>query len=80
MSMTSVDFTPPSRDAAVNRCVITRAVLAVVGSALAFSAFALWLVPGSSNDPELSLMKLGLSLFMLIAGAACYLSARGACR
>jgi hypothetical protein len=36
----------------------------------------LWAVPGSENMPELSLMKLGISVFMLIAGLCCIVSAR----
>ncbi|MFZ5964683.1 hypothetical protein ACOXXX_17205 [Thalassococcus sp. BH17M4-6] len=49
----------------------------VAGWSLMFSAFGLWAVPGSENVPELSLIKLGLSVFMLIGGLCCIVSARG---
>ena len=57
--------------------VIIRLGLAIVGAALVFSAFGLWLVPGAAAMPGLSLMKLGISLFMLIFGMCCLVGARG---
>ena len=56
--------------------VFLRLGLGVLGWALLFSSFGLWAVPGSENAPELSLMKLGLSVFILIAGLCCIVSAR----
>ncbi len=55
---------------------ISRFVLAMLGAALMSSSFALWLVPGTSGIPELSLIKLGLSVFMLIGGLGCISSTR----
>ncbi len=57
-------------------CAPSRFILSLLGSALMFSSFALWLVPGSSGLPELSLIKLGLSVFMLIGGLCCIASTR----
>lgn len=56
--------------------LLARLVLAVLGTALSISAFALWLTPGASAEPELSLMKLGVSVFMLICGMSCLIAAR----
>lgn len=47
---------------------VLRFGLALIGVSLVVSAFGLWLVPGRGGMPELSLIKLGLSLVHLIAG------------
>lgn len=52
--------------------LILRLALSIIGCALGLSAFGLWLMPGTGGLPELSLMKLGLSLFMLLLGV-CFL-------
>lgn len=56
--------------------VIARISVAVLGAALVFAAFGVWLTPGASAAPELSLMKLGVSVFMLVAGMGCLIAAR----
>ena len=53
-----------------------RGVLGLAGAALCVSAFGLWLVPGAAGMPELSLIKLGLSVYMLIGGLCCLVTAR----
>ena len=58
--------------------VVMRLALMLLGASLCASAFGLWLVPAASAVPELSLMKLGLSLFMLISGLCCLVLAKGA--
>ncbi|MDJ0821509.1 MAG: hypothetical protein QNJ09_06815 [Paracoccaceae bacterium] len=78
-------MTAKSADIAVTRPVemsivhlVMRLALMLLGAALCASAFGLWLVPAASAVPELSLMKLGLSLFMLISGLCCLVLAKGA--
>ena len=56
--------------------ILSKLLLAVIGSALAFSAFGLWLVPNATELPGMALIKLGLSLFMLISGMCCLVLAR----
>lgn len=56
--------------------LLRRLLLGIAGWGLLFSAFGLWAVPGSDNVPELSLMKLGLSVFMLLTGLCCIVSTR----
>ncbi|MBV2361367.1 hypothetical protein KUH32_16500 [Thalassococcus sp. CAU 1522] len=51
--------------------VVTRLIVSIVGVALTASAFGIWLVPGDIRYPEMSLLKLGLSLFMLLSGLCC---------
>ncbi|MDU8929138.1 hypothetical protein RXV86_17225 [Alisedimentitalea sp. MJ-SS2] len=48
----------------------------ILGAALCFAAFGLWLVPGASFDPALLLIKLGLSVFFGLGGAMFLLAAR----
>ncbi|CUH80104.1 hypothetical protein [Tropicibacter naphthalenivorans] len=48
--------------------LLMRGVLTVAGAALVMAAFGLWLVPGEPDAPALSLIRLGVSLFMLISG------------
>ena len=55
---------------------MARIAFGIVGWSLLFSAFGLWAMPGSDNVPELSLIKLGLSVFMLIGGLCCIVSTR----
>ena len=43
-------------------------VLGFLGMSLCISAFGLWLVPGGQGLPEVSLIKMGLSAALLIAG------------
>ena len=50
------------------RVLAMQFVLMIVGFGLTLSAFGIWLVRGTEGAPELSLIKLGVSLFMLIAG------------
>jgi len=45
-----------------------RFVILTVGFALVMSAFGIWMVGTSTGAPALSLMKLGVSLFMLVFG------------
>jgi len=40
----------------------------ITGVTLLMAALGMWLVPGSAWDAELLLIKLGLSLFLLVAG------------
>ncbi len=56
--------------------MIARLMLAVIGSAFVCSAFGLWLIPGDGVFPEMSLIKMGLSLFMLIGGMCCLVCAK----
>ncbi|MCR8550185.1 hypothetical protein M4578_20385 [Salipiger sp. P9] len=69
----TAEITPiPTHAAAGDLLALTlRLGLLVVGAAMALSAFGLWLVPGASHLPELTLIKLGLSLFLLIGGLCC---------
>jgi hypothetical protein len=48
--------------------LLVKTVLLVLGSGLIMSAFGIWLVRGTADAPGLSLIKLGVSLFMLILG------------
>lgn len=50
------------------RAMVIRFVLMCVGFALTMSAFGIWLVGQAGDAPSVLLMKLGVSLFMLIAG------------
>ncbi|WP_417722358.1 hypothetical protein [Salipiger sp.] len=59
---------------------LLRAALAVAGTGMSLAAFALWVMPGTSNLPELTLIKLGLSLFLLIGGLSCLTGSRRARR
>ncbi|KMK67014.1 hypothetical protein [Puniceibacterium sp. IMCC21224] len=56
---------------------VGRFFYAVAGSALLFSALGLWMVPSGAALPELTLMKLGLSVLMLVGGLCCLVSTRG---
>lgn len=42
----------------------------IIGTALVLSAAGMWLMPGSVNQPELVLMKLGISIFFFLCGLA----------
>lgn len=57
-----------------------RVCLTVMGGGLTLAAFGIWLVPGSGDLPMLSLMKFGVSLFMLIAGMCCVVMGRDPAR
>lgn len=56
--------------------LMMRLVLTMLGSAMIIAAFALWVVPEATAKPELLLIKLGLSLFVLIAGLCCLVGSR----
>ncbi|MEC3860267.1 hypothetical protein VK792_03140 [Mesobacterium sp. TK19101] len=45
-----------------------RIAIGLAGLALMIAAVGLWLTPGLDPFPEVSLMKLGLSLFMALGG------------
>lgn len=45
-------------------------VMRVVGAAMVLSSTGIWLMPGAGADPELTLMKIGISIFLLFAGMA----------
>ncbi|WGW02471.1 hypothetical protein [Tropicibacter oceani] len=51
-------------------------VLGFLGISLCISAFGLWLVPGGQGLPEVSLIKMGLSAALLIAGLCCMVMIR----
>lgn len=71
--------TEPTPRAGADRAAnfVARAVLTVLGAALTLAAFGLWLVSGSGGLAGLFLMKLGVSLFMLIAGMCLLVIGRG---
>ena len=76
-------MTDMSMDIASSRTVMVigagalmRVVGALCGLALVVSAFGIWLVPADLHYPELLLIKLGVSLFMLIVGLCCLSCAR----
>ncbi|MFZ7093365.1 hypothetical protein [Primorskyibacter sp. 2E233] len=56
--------------------VLMALVFGFIGSTLCISAFGLWLVPGTAEMPGISLMKVGLSVFMLIGGMCFLVMAR----
>lgn len=56
--------------------LLARVLLGVLGCSLTISAFGLWMVPGPAEAPAMALMKLGVSLFMLIAGMCCLVISR----
>ena len=80
MTVTSVDPTLPTEPQDERVGTLARMGLAVFGAGLSFSAFGLWLTPGANVEPELSLMKLGVSVFMLVAGVGCVIASRPATR
>ncbi|MFD1341793.1 hypothetical protein [Litorisediminicola beolgyonensis] len=51
--------------------LLPRLLLGLVGAALVFSGFGVWLFPAAEDLPELTLMKLGVSVFMVTGGACC---------
>lgn len=55
---------------------VLRLLLGLMGASLTLASFGLWLVPGDGDAPSLSLMKLGVSLFMLISGLCCLVISR----
>lgn len=59
---------------------VFRIVLTFVGVVFLLSAFGLWLVPGATGPAALSLMRLGVSLFMLLSGMCCLSGARALSR
>ncbi|MCT4610819.1 MAG: hypothetical protein N4A70_16645 [Pelagimonas sp.] len=68
ISSQGFDASNPSQDVTQLRGLLARVILAVVGGALATSAFGIWLVPSAHGESGLMLMKLGVSLFMLLVG------------
>lgn len=70
-----LDHAHGSRELDAQR-VILRVILGVIGGGLSVSAFGLWLVPNAYHDPGLMLMKMGVSLFMLLAGLCLLVVAR----
>ncbi|GGG59636.1 hypothetical protein GCM10011415_01910 [Salipiger pallidus] len=64
------------RSASEAATLAARVALAVVGLAMTLSAFALWLVPGSTPVPDVMFIKLGSSLFLLIGGLSALVGAR----
>ena len=74
-----IDLSAPARPKRETDSIasgIRRIALAVLGVALIVSSFGVWIMQSAYTPPELSLMKLGLSLLMLIAGLCFYVSAR----
>jgi hypothetical protein len=47
-----------------------------LGATLCVSSLGLWLVPGTSYDPALMMIKLGLSVFLLLGGLMFLMAAR----
>ncbi|MVO14765.1 hypothetical protein [Parasedimentitalea huanghaiensis] len=45
-------------------------VLRVLGAAMVLSSTGMWLMPGAAYDPEMALIKIGVSIFFLFAGIA----------
>ena len=45
-------------------------VMRVVGAAMVLSSTGIWLMPGAAYDPEMALIKIGISVFFLFAGMA----------
>jgi hypothetical protein len=58
----------PSGDAGRLGGFVLRFALMLVGASMVLAAFGLWLVPTTQADPGMMLMKLGVSLFLLLAG------------
>ncbi|MDQ2095263.1 hypothetical protein [Rhodalgimonas zhirmunskyi] len=56
----------------------SRALSHFMGIVMSVSAFGLWIVPGSSYDPQLMLLKMGVTLFLMIGGAMFLVAARKA--
>ncbi len=78
MTDLSTDIAARSDDlrAGERPAAISRFVLALLGWGLMTASFAMWLGPTISGAPEVALMKLGLSVFMLIGGLCCVNSTR----
>lgn len=70
-------FEPVTRPASLPNA-LARLMLSVTGTALGCSAFGIWLVPAGGGLPDLSLVKLGLSLGFLLGGLCCVVIARDA--
>ncbi len=66
----------PARNSAPN--MIARLLLTIMGTAMGVSAFGVWLVPGGSGLPDLTMMKLAASVMLLILGLSCIFLAREA--
>ena len=45
-------------------------VFRIIGAAMVLSASGMWLMPGSSTNPDLVLIKLGMSVFFFLCGLA----------
>ena len=45
-------------------------VLRIVGAAMVLSSTGIWLLPSAPYDPEMALIKIGISVFFLFAGIA----------
>lgn len=58
--------------------LIARMLLMIMGVAMGISAFGIWLVPGGSGLPDLTMMKLAASVMLLILGMCCVFLAREA--
>lgn len=56
---------------------VARFVFALSGTALMASSIGLWVVPTAASVPEVTLMKLGISVLMLMGGLFCFVSMRG---
>ncbi|MFW2587594.1 hypothetical protein [Sagittula sp. SSi028] len=69
---------PLARDMTPAGNLIWRLVLVCVGTALAVSAFGLWIVGGAVGGGVVLLMKLGASLFMLLLGLGMIVCGRDA--
>ena len=65
-----------SQNLAISGHPLSRILFGFAGVVLMAAAAGLWIVPGSSFDPSLALIKLGLSLFLALGGAALLQSAR----
>ena len=50
------------------KALVLQFLLMAMGFGLTMSAFGIWLVRGTYGTPDLMLIKLGVSLFMLISG------------
>ncbi|SMX28643.1 hypothetical protein TRP8649_02768 [Pelagimonas phthalicica] len=73
MDITTSDLTAKQAKPVAPGRFFQRLFLSFIGAALIMAGFGVWLASSVAHDPQMLLIKLGISLFMLISGLCCLL-------